>query len=68
MNNSNAVISRGMRFRAAQIPTLLLIVMLFGGTCMVIAQSASDVPAMETPEPYAVGLKVVNQYDYSRNY
>jgi pimeloyl-ACP methyl ester carboxylesterase len=71
MNNVKAVQGRRVWLQDAKIFAFLLSMMLLGSTCMAMAQNAPVAPPLESTEtsgPHAVGLKVVNQYDYSRNY
>lgn len=45
--------------------------MLFAGLCVGSGSDAQDLPlftVLEAPGPYAVGLRVIEQYDYSRTY
>lgn len=71
ISNVKAVQGRRVWLQDAKIFNLLSSMLLFGSTCMAMAQNAPNAPPLqstETPGPHAVGLKVVGQYDYSRNF
>ena len=50
------------------IPLAIVCLAVVSNSVCCIAQSGPIFKFMETPGPYAVGLKVVEQYDYSRIY
>ena len=71
MSNPKMVISRRIRHRVIQSGVLFAALLLVGGISAASGQNTPNVPSaqsVETPGPHAVGLKVVNQYDYSRSY
>ncbi len=71
MSNTETVLSCRTWFRVIRSIALLSALLLVGVIPAASAQNAPKVPAtqaLEIPGPHAVGLKVVNQYDYSRSY
>ena len=71
MNDVKAPQGRRMWFQDSRIHVLLLLIMAFTITCVAKAHDVPDGSRLQTteiPGPYAVGLRVVDQYDYSRRF
>jgi hypothetical protein len=57
-----------VRFTGSSVTKALTGAMLFLTTTLAFSQTGPIFPFTEKPGPHAVGLKVVEQYDYSRTF